>query len=51
MTGVSVKRDSNGNVVWVTAVDDCGLPNVYNVRQYEERGYKPDWRTLPDEDK
>ena len=49
MTGVSVVRDSHGNVILINAVDCCGLPSIYNVLQYEERGYEPDWRTLPDE--
>lgn len=50
MRGISVKRDSNGNVVWITAVDPTGLYNVYNIADYESRGYKPDWKKLPDED-
>lgn len=50
MRGVSVKRDSHGNVIWINAIDGTGLPNVYNIVDYESRGYEPDWQTLPDEE-
>jgi hypothetical protein len=49
MKGVSVSRDPYGNVVTVTAIDIFGHPCIYSRAQYEERGYEPDWRTLPDE--
>ena len=49
MKGVSVSRDSNGKVVTVNVIDGCGNCAIYTVAQYEDRGYKPDWRTLPDE--
>ena len=49
MIGVSVSRDSNGNVSFVNAIDNCRNLTIYTVAQYEARGYEPDWRTLPDE--
>lgn len=49
MKGISVSRDSNGNVILINAIDTCGHPMIYTVDVYETRGYEPDWRTLPDE--
>ena len=49
MKGVSVSKDSNGNVVTVNVIDGCGNHAIYTVEWYESRGYEPDWTKLPDE--
>jgi hypothetical protein len=51
MKGIGVSRGVNGNVTFVNAIDSCGNAMIYTVEQYEARGYEPDWRTLPDENK
>lgn len=49
MKGISVAR-LNGKVLCVNVVDECGNgPFQYTVEEYVDKGYKPDWRTLPDE--
>lgn len=48
MKGICVTRDSSGNAVFVTVSDGCGNTCPYSISDYEAKGYKPDWRTLPD---
>ena len=49
MKGVSVTK-INGRVVFVNVDDDCGgQPVPYPVDVYVEKGYEPDYATLPDE--
>lgn len=51
MRGVSVSR-LDGKIVLVNVKDDIsGAENTCRVDQYIDRGYEPDYRTLPDEDK
>lgn len=50
MKGVSVTK-MNGHVVFVNVVDECGSqPVPYRVDLYVEKGFEPDYTTLPDEE-
>ena len=49
MKGISVTR-MNGKIIFVNVDDECGnKPIPYPVNEYVDRGYEPDYTTLPDE--